>query len=152
MFYTYLLVILFTGDRPWQGVPSLAGGAVLSRGAILSGGFWEGGFHAGLLWRGCHEKGVPWRNPSPTTVSSRAVRILLECILVWRKYYWWITSIQYNLRNDFALNFNQILTTFAAWRKALQRGFNIPCQRHCFIFLLSNKTETVSPCFWTFDQ
>ena len=55
-------------------------GGMHGRGACMAGGHaWQGGMHGrGRAWQGCvRGRGVAWH-----MVNERAVRILLECILV----------------------------------------------------------------------
>ena len=62
--------VLGGGGCPW-GVSTLAGAATKGGGSMKKEGAVKEGFHE----RGCHEG-------TPRSVNKRAVRILLECILV----------------------------------------------------------------------
>ena len=81
------------GGHAWQGGACMAEGNVHGRGACAAGGHaWQGGIHGG----GVHGRGCAWQEgmygrgcacPPPghyeiRSVNARAVRILLECILV----------------------------------------------------------------------
>ena len=71
-FYTCLSVILFTGGALSGGVVPGPGGYLLPGGCLVRRG--------GLLRRGA------WWRPPPGRLLLRAVRILLECILVFIKF------------------------------------------------------------------
>ena len=73
-------VILFTGG--W--VPGPGVGALSRGGCLVRGGAWSRGGMPG-------PEGGAWRRPLPGRPLLRAVRILLECILV--------LNIEFNLYN-----------------------------------------------------
>ena len=66
---------------PQRGGACMAGG-MYGRGACVAGGrAWQGvcvGVHGGHAWQGWHA----WQGGAWHTVNEQAVRILLECILV----------------------------------------------------------------------
>ena len=69
-FYACLSVILFTGGSLPERVPAPGGGCLLPGGSALRGCLLPGG----VCFRGCGDL--------PRWLLLRAVRILLECILV----------------------------------------------------------------------
>ena len=84
-------VILFTGggDLLPGGVPGPGGGA-------CSGGVPGGG----CVWSG----GMPGGEPPPRGLLLRTVRILLECILVWAFFYFFINEqMDFKLWNEFSI-------------------------------------------------
>ena len=85
------------GGHVWQGRVCMAGGHVCCGGCVCGGGHaWQEGhvwgacMARGMCGRGCMAGGAcmphtpPWKTLRPRhTVNERAVRILLECILVY---------------------------------------------------------------------
>ena len=70
------------GGHVWQGGSAWQGTCVAGGPCVVGGHAWQGACVAGGMHdRGCMAGGHAWQIPRDT-VNERAVRLLLECILV----------------------------------------------------------------------